>query len=85
MSQTETAVNPFGSSEAFSKAVEDLVWAEDITYAEALSLLVEEHQIDYDKVKSMIGQSLVEKMEQDAIEARVIRKERSTNTLDSLF
>ena len=85
MSQTEESVNPFGSVEAFSKAVEDLVWKEDITYSEALSLLVEEHQIDYDKVKSMIGQSLIEKIEGEAIEQRVIRKERSTISLTDIF
>lgn len=85
MIQNTESVNPFGSVEAFSKAVEDLVWKEDITYSEALSLIVEEHQIDYDKVKSMIGQSLIEKIEGEAIDQRIIRKERSTISLTDIF
>ena len=81
----ETVENPFGCAEAFSKAVEDLVWAEDITLSEALSLIVEEHQIDYDKVKTMISPALISKIEAEIVEQRVIRKERSTVSLDNLF
>lgn len=81
----EIVENPFGSAEAFSKVVEDLVWAEDISYSEALSQLVEEHQIDYDKVKTMISPALISKIEAEAVEQRVIRKDRSTISLDNLF
>lgn len=76
--------NPYVSSEAFSVEVENLVWAEDITYTEALSLIVEAHQIDYDKVKSMLSPTLLGKIQQEALEARILRqtKNKTSNLQD---
>ncbi|AXF41533.1 hypothetical protein SHAb15599_00181 [Acinetobacter phage SH-Ab 15599] len=83
--ELEESENPFGSVEAFSKAVEDLVWAEDITYSEALSLLVEEHQIDYHKVKNMVAKLIIDKIEAECVEQRILKVEQTTISLKELF
>ena len=84
--EKEQDENPFETAEKFSHEVEELVWQEDISYTEALSLLVEKHQIDYNKVKSMISKTLVQKIESENIKSNVIRQGRiRTNDLTQVL
>ena len=84
--EQEQDVNPFETAEKFSHEVEELVWQEDISYTEALSLLVEKHQIDYNKVKSMISKTLIQKIESENVKNNVIRQGRiRTNDLTQVL
>lgn len=69
--------NPFQTSEKFSEFIEELVWEHDITYTEALSSVVEKHQIDYDKVKGMVSPALLDKIMKEVSDANIIRKGKS--------
>lgn len=86
MSQDPTnEVNPFETTEAFGVAVEELVWQEDWTYTEALSHLVELHQIDYSKVKLFVPKLIIDKIEQEALKDKVIRGQEKSHSLFDLF
>ena len=84
--EKEQDANPYETAEKFSHEVEELVWQEDISYTEALSLLVEKHQIDYNKVKSMISKTLIQKIESENVKNNVIRQGRiRTNDLTQVL
>lgn len=66
-------------------AIEKLVAEEGLTYLEATTQFVEENSIDYGHYNKFIPQSIIDKITQECIVNRTLRKgviDVPTNTLD---
>lgn len=77
MKELETKIM---TKKRFSKAVEDIVLKQDMTYLDAITFVVEERGMDYANVKKLLSDSLLAKLTAEASAKRLIDVE-SGNTL----
>lgn len=64
----------------FSKAVEEIVVKQGMTYIDAITYVVEERGMDYANIKKLLSDSLLAKLTAEAAAKRLINVE-SGNTL----
>lgn len=73
---TELDESPFINAERFYKLVDDLVWAEDISYLDAIMIVCDNTGIDPEDLvkRRLISVNLKEKLRQDAIENGILKQ-----------
>lgn len=73
----------FGSAVEFSQFIETRAKNDKSTVLEALVAFIEEHEIEPEKIKSLVSDSLRNKLKTDFIELGMLKKESSLSEMFS--
>lgn len=73
----------FGSAVEFSQHIETRAKTDKSTVLEALVAFIEEHEIEPEKIKSLVSDSLRNKLKTDFIELGMLKKESSLSEMFS--
>jgi hypothetical protein len=70
------------TKESFFMKVENMVWEKDVTYLEAVQLIVENESIDPTTISKLISKDLFARLEQEAEKLSLLKnKNTKTNRL----
>ena len=60
--------------ERFSILIEDLVWAEDISYIDAILTFQEEHEMDEFHIKDLLDETLKARIYREAVDMKQMKE-----------